>query len=143
MKRISQWLILALAAVGIVAAALVLSGASAADTAWLPGLLQADGFAKGCVDCHKVDGGKDYRISAYLPKDHPDVGKLKTIPVDCATCHKRGGAGPELAGIMHQSHYRNTEKNGFVLYYKGACLNCHAVDTKTGVVSVKSGPKNW
>lgn len=143
MRKVGTWILAGLAIAGIVVAALVLSGASAADSAWLPGLLQADGFAKGCVDCHKVEGKDDRRITTNLPKDHPDVGKLKTIPTDCASCHKRGGAGPELAGVMHQSHYQNTEKNGFVLYYKGACLNCHAVDVKTGVVSVKSGPKNW
>jgi hypothetical protein len=143
MKKTAPWALLGLLAIGIVAGALVLSGASAADAAWLPGLLQADSYPKGCVDCHKVDGGKDYRISAYLPKDHPDVSKLKTIPTDCASCHKRGGAGPELPSLMHQNHYRNPEKNGFVVYYKGACLNCHALDAKTGVMSVKSGPKNW
>ena len=143
MKKIGTWLLVGLVVVGVITAALVLSGASAADTAWLPGILQPDGFAKGCVDCHKVDGKNDYRITAYLPKDHPDVSKLKTIPSDCASCHKRGGAGPELPGLMHQTHYRNPEKNGFELYYKGACLNCHALDVKTGVMSVKSGPKNW
>jgi cytochrome c551/c552 len=143
MKKTAPWVLLGLLAIGIVAGALVLSGASAADSAWLPGLLQVDSYPKGCVDCHKVDAGKDYRITAYLPQNHPDVSKLKTIPGDCASCHKRGGAGPELPALMHQNHYRNTDKNGFVLYYKGACLNCHAVDVKTGVVSVKSGPKNW
>lgn len=143
MKKTVQWLMLALLAVGVVAAALVLSGASAADSAWLPGVLQADGFPKGCVDCHKVDGKNDYRITGYLPKDHPDTSKLKTIPNDCALCHKRGGAGPELPALMHQNHYKNPEKNGFVLYYKGACLNCHALAPGSGVVSVKSGPKNW
>ena len=143
MKKAGNWILLGLLATAVVAAALVLSGASAADSAYLPGLLQADSYAKGCVDCHKVDGKNDYRITAYLPGSHPDVGKLKTIPNDCASCHKRGGAGPELKTLMHEVHYRNTEKNGFVLYYKGACLNCHVIDVKTGVVSVKSGPKNW
>ena len=143
MKKARNWVLIGLLALGVVTAAVILSGATAADSAYLPGLLQTDSFAKGCVDCHKVDGKNDYRITNYLPKDHPDVGKLKTIPNDCASCHKRGGAGPELGSVMHQSHYKNTEKNGFVLYYKGACLNCHVVDLKTGQVSVKNGPKNW
>jgi cytochrome c553 len=143
MKKARTWVLFGLLALGVVMVALALSGATAADSAYLPGLLQADSFAKGCVDCHKVDGKNDYRITVSLPKDHPDVSKLKTVPNDCASCHKRGGAGPELQTLMHETHYRNTEKNGFVLYYKGACLNCHAVDVKTGQVSVKSGPKNW
>ena len=143
MNKTRTWTLIALLAIAVVVATLVLSGATAADSAYLPGLLQADSYPKGCVDCHKVDGGKDYRISAYLPKDHPDVSKLKTIPTDCASCHKRGGAGPELELVVHQAHYGNTEKNGFVLYYRGACLNCHVLDAKTGLVSVKSGPKNW
>ncbi len=143
MKKAGNWVLLGALALGVVVAALLLSGATAADSAYLPGLLQADSYAKGCVDCHKVDGKNDYRISAYLPKDHPDVSKLKTIPNDCASCHKRGGAGPELQTLIHQNHYGNTEKNGFVLYYKGACLNCHVLDVKTGLVSIKSGPKNW
>jgi len=143
MNKAGTWVLVGLLAVAVVAVALVLSGASAADSAYLPGILQPDSYAKGCVDCHRVDGKNDYRIPGSLPKGHADVSKLKTIPNDCALCHKRGGAGPELQTLMHETHFRNPEKNGFVLYYKGACLNCHAVDVKTGVVSVKSGPKNW
>jgi len=71
MKKAGNWILLGLLAAAVAAAALVLSGASAADSAYLPGLLQADSYAKGCVDCHKIDGKNDYRISASLPKITP------------------------------------------------------------------------
>jgi len=71
------------------------------------------------------------------------VSKLKTIPTDCALCHKRGGRAPSCRLSCTRRTIGTRKKNGFVLYYKGACLNCHVVDVKTGVVSVKSGPKNW
>jgi hypothetical protein len=74
---------------------------------------------------------------------HPDVtGSVATVPTDCAQCHRKGGAAPALGLVMHASHYRDV-KDYFVAGYKGACLNCHALDPKSGEVRVKTGPKNW
>jgi hypothetical protein len=124
-----------------------LSAQSAGDAAFLPGITVKDAYPNGCVDCH-IDqgGGKDYRISAELAKisGHPKVDKIvKTVPKDCLMCHKAGGKAPSLDTVMHKVHYAKPSENAFVTAYKGACLNCHALDLSTGEMSVKSGPKNW
>jgi hypothetical protein len=134
-----------LAAAGIVVAVICLAAATAADTALLPGITVEDAFPRGCVDCHKVSGGQDLRVNAMLRKigEHPDVGSsMASLPGDCAQCHKKGGAAPMINLVMHRAHYKDA-KGYFVTGYKGACLNCHALNQKTGEVGVKSGPKNW
>ena len=34
-------------------------------------------------------------------------------------------------------------ENHFIAYYQGSCPNCHSLDSATGEMGVKSGPKNW
>jgi cytochrome c553 len=126
-------------------AVIVLSAASTGDAAFLPGISGKDENPNGCVDCHK-NADKDYRINAELAKvsGHPKIDKIvKTVPKDCAICHKAGGKVAELNIVMHKAHYSKPAENAFVTVYKGSCLHCHALDLNTGVMSVKGGPKNW
>jgi len=123
------------------------SAQSAADSAFLPGITTKDEHPSGCVDCHISQGeGKDYRVPAELAKitGHPKIDKIvKTVPKDCLICHKNGPKPPVFSQAMHKVHFRNPKGNAFIAVYKGACLNCHSLDIDTGVMSVKSGPKNW
>jgi hypothetical protein len=136
------WVVTCFAILG--GAAVVLSAASAGD---LPGITGKDDNPNGCVDCHKNLGeGKDNRLPAMLAKikGHPNVEKIvKVAPKDCTMCHKAGGKVPELNLVMHKVHFDKPTENAFVTTYKGECLHCHALDQKTGAMSVKSGPKNW
>jgi mono/diheme cytochrome c family protein len=146
MKRSRVVLIVGLLALGTVVAVVSLTAASAADAPFLPGITVADNFPRGCVDCHKVSGSQDLTVNGMLKKlgEHPDVTKaVTTVPTDCALCHKKGGAAPALNLVMHASHYRDPAKSYFITGYKGACLNCHTLNAKTGEMKVKSGPKNW
>jgi len=131
----------------ILGGTVALSAQSAGDSAFLPGITVKDPFPNGCVDCHKDQGGgKDYRVIAELAKidGHPKVEKIvKTVPKDCLMCHKTGAKAPELQKVIHRVHFDKPASNPFVTVYKGACLNCHALDQTTGAMSVKSGPKNW
>jgi hypothetical protein len=68
---------------------------------------------------------------------------VKTLPGDCMTCHKAGGYGGALSTITHKGHYANPAENHFVTGYAGQCLECHSLNAATGVMTVKSGPKNW
>jgi hypothetical protein len=121
--------------------------AQAADAAFLPGITSKDEHPAGCVDCHVVTkDGKDYRVTAELAKitGHPKVDKIvKVVPKDCLMCHKAGPKPPVLANALHEVHYKNAKDNAFIGFYKGACLNCHALDLTTGDMTVKTGPKNW
>ena len=116
------------------------------DKPFLPGVTVADDHPNGCVDCHKVSAGNDYRLSVELAKvdGHPNIDAIvKIIPKDCLMCHKEGtNAGP-LNLIAHKGHYRNPGDNAFVNHYQGACLNCHSVNPGSGKMTIKSGPKNW
>ncbi len=132
--------------VGLIGAIAVLT-AAAAPAPVLPGITGKDGLPNGCVDCHKKDGANDYLLTTALKKikGHPDVTKIvKTVPTDCALCHK-GGAGkpPAIAQIAHEFHYKNAATNVFVTAYGGQCLNCHSLNADTGVMKVKSAAANW
>jgi hypothetical protein len=121
--------------------------ATGGETSFLPGITVKDPYPNGCVDCH-IDqgGGKDSRVMAELAKinAHPKVDKIvKTVPKDCLICHKAGPKPPVFSQAMHLVHFQKPSENAFVTAYKGACLNCHTLDLSTGVMSVKSGPKNW
>lgn len=135
------------AGLAILGGAVALSAQSVGDAPFLPGITAKDENPNGCVDCHKSQGeGKDYRVTAELAKikGHPKVEKIvKTVPKDCAMCHKEGGKVAALNLVMHKVHYQKPADNTFVKVYKGACLNCHSLDMNTGAMSVKSGPKNW
>ena len=105
----------------ILAAALILAGALAltwADTdVQLAGITIEDTHPNGCVDCH-----------------------AKT---DCVICHKPKMPAGDLNNITHSSHYDNPDENHFIEYYNGDCLSCHSLNTATGVMTMKTGAKNW
>lgn len=134
-----------------IAIMLVFSGALAltfADTDGikLSGITVKDAHPNGCVDCHaKTDSG-DYRLNVELKayKTHPDITAIvRTVPEDCAMCHRAGVAAGAMDLQTHRIHYRNPGENSFVKYYGGECLACHGLDANTGVMKVKSGAKNW
>ncbi len=119
-----------------------------AQSADLPGITGKDDYPNGCVDCHVALGGdKAPLVTAELAKisGHPKIDKLvKAVPKDCLTlCHKVGGKGPAFNLVMHMVHFQKPAENRFVTVNKGACLTCHSLDLDTGLMSVKSGPKNW
>jgi hypothetical protein len=136
----------ALGAFALVAVVTILTAASAAAPV-LPGITAKDELPNGCVDCHQNAGaGKDYRLNVGIPanlKGHPDISKLvKTVPNDCAMCHKEGQKAGALNLVLHTVHYAKPAENPFVTAYQGACLNCHALGA-TGAITVKSAPRNW
>jgi hypothetical protein len=128
-------------------AAVALQAQSAGDAAFLPGITSKDAFPNGCVDCHKDQGnGKDSLLIAELSKinGHPKVEKIvKTVPKDCLICHKAGPKPPMFNQAMHKVHFMKPSENRFITEYKGVCLNCHSLNSDTGEMTVKSGPKNW
>lgn len=136
-------------AIVITAGVLLLCGASAwAQTAAanLPGITTKDPYPMGCVSCHLNEKGQDRRVATWLMqqvKTHPNVKSLKTIPDDCMVCHVQGGTAAPMNTVMHKSHYINLGKNGFVQFYGGLCLSCHALNQSTWATVVKSGPRNW
>jgi len=145
MKTTTKILFFLLLAGAVVAATLFLVAADN-NKPFLPGVTVTDEHPNGCVDCHKVSGGNDYRLNAELAnvEGHPQVDAIvKNVPQDCLMCHKEGTKAGPLNLITHKYHYRNPNDNHFVSYYQGACLNCHSVSPGSGKMTVKSGPKNW
>ena len=129
----------------LMAGFLALGLVAMADSPFLPGLTVDDDHPNGCVDCHKVDGDDDDRLNTKLTaKGHVDISMIvRTVPNDCYMCHKEGAAAGPLSLETHTAHYSNPAENQFIEFYQGACLQCHSLDTQAGVMSVKSGPKNW
>jgi hypothetical protein len=113
----------------------------------LPGLVSADPFVKGCVECHKAQtGGTDLRLNVSLKQvaRHPDITNIvRNIPTDCAICHKSGTAAKALNVVVHMSHYENRGDSVFVKTYGGDCLICHTLNTTTFAMTNKAAPKNW
>ena len=138
------WFILALLA----AVVFFPSGLAAQDGgAFLPGILQADAYPNGCVDCHKNEGDAiPLKVNLMLAKRqaHPKVDAIvKVVPKDCAMCHKEGAKMGTLFSVVHKAHFAKKADSLFVKQFRGACLNCHDMDLATGLVSIKGGPKNW
>ena len=134
----------------VLAVALILAGALAlswADTdVELPGITIEDAHPQGCVDCHVDAEENDYRLNVGLKgiEGHPDITNIvKNVPQDCTMCHKASVPAGALAEAVHKAHFADPDENHFIAYYKGQCLECHALNTSTGVMSNKSGPKNW
>jgi mono/diheme cytochrome c family protein len=119
------------------------STAESSDQAKLPGDAGPGPYVQGCVDCHGKDGTES--IGALLgAMKHRNVDKqTTTVPGDCRECHSADGDYTPLSELAHLAHYENPGENAFIQKYGGNCLHCHTLDAKTGVVSVKSGPKNW
>lgn len=105
-----------------------------------------DAFPNGCVSCHvDLGDGKDHRLNTLLGKvaTHPKLTVIKNVPNDCGMCHKPGSKMEGFNTLMHKVHYGKQAESEFVKLFGGSCLNCHALDPKTGKVTPKSGPKNW
>lgn len=145
MKKAAKVLFLLLLVAGVITMTVFLVAADN-DKPFLPGVTVTDDHPNGCVDCHTVSGGNDYRLNAELAKveGHPKIDAIvKNVPQDCLMCHKEGTKAGPLNLITHKDHYRNPADNAFVTHYKGACLNCHSVSPGSGKMAVKNGPKNW
>jgi hypothetical protein len=124
------------------------SGLAAQDAkVFLPGILAADDYPNGCVDCHKNEGDAiPWKLNLMLARiqGHPKVDAIvKTAPKDCAMCHKEGAKMGALYSVVHRAHFAKKADSLFIKQFHGACLNCHTMDLATGLVSIKSGPKNW
>jgi hypothetical protein len=138
------WMILAL-----LTAAVFPSGLAAQDAAarWLPGILAADPQPHGCVDCHVNVGDKvPAKLNVMLSKlpKHPKVDAIiKVAPTDCTMCHKEGAKMGTIYQVVHKAHFAKKADSQFIKLYDGACLHCHTMDLDTGIVGIKSGPKNW
>ena len=113
----------------------------------LPGLTVADQYPKGCVDCHKAFGGKDFRLNRGLAaiEGHDDMGDdvIRNVPQDCMKCHTDGGDAEPLGDSLHRIHFGNPDKNVFVVHQQGNCLYCHHINPESGEMTIKSGPRNW
>ena len=147
MKRIRVAVVGLAALIAVVGLVVVLTASSQDTAPFLPGVTVTDEHPSGCIDCHRDAGdGGDYRLNVSLEKidEHPDITYIvKTVPADCTMCHQQGTDAGPLSLITHKDHYRNPAENHFVTGYQGACLNCHTLDTATGEMGIKSGPKNW
>lgn len=140
-ERFGIALAMSVAATAALAVATLWSMPAGADPA--AGLTGPNPFAQGCVDCH----GKDDvdTIGALLSAmKHRNVDeRTSTVPADCQSCHNDDGDYTPLSEAVHLVHFEDPANNPFVTKFGGNCMHCHAVDTNTGVISVKSGPKNW
>lgn len=135
-------------AAAVVLAALSLAGAGwstaeGSDQAKLPGDAGPGPYAQGCVDCHSQDGAE--KIGAALAGlKHKNVDKeITEVPADCLECHSKEGDYTPLSELAHMLHFENPAENAFVQTYGGNCLHCHSLDPESGVITVKSGSKNW
>ena len=145
MKSIRGIGVFLLLVTAVVVGALFLLGAGDGKP-FLPGVNVKDDYPKGCVDCHRDEGGgHQKRLNESLAEQgHVNIEAIvKQIPKDCAMCHRAGVAAGSIQLISHKTHYQNAEENHFVTEYQGACLNCHTLNSDTGDMGMKSGPKNW
>jgi hypothetical protein len=85
----------------------------------------------GCAACHVA--GKVATLDASLKKikNHPQL-PAPTVAM-CTACHKASGKAAPLGPALHRRHL---VARAFTATYKGSCTSCHAVDTKTGAVTV-------
>lgn len=126
----------------LIAAAGVLAGLVSPDqTPGLPGLTAKDAFPAGCVGCHVAGDGQDHRLATVLAgvKGHPKLKAGVVVPTECAKCHRPESPLGAIGPLMHKVHYGKAENSEFVKKYQGACLNCHALDAKTGKMRLKTG----
>lgn len=119
------------------------STAESSDQAKLAGDPGPGPYVQGCVDCHAKDGAEN--IGALLAAmEHRNVDKMtETVPGDCVECHSEDGGFIPLSELSHMLHFQNPAENAFIGSYGGNCLHCHQLDAETGVITVKSGPRNW
>lgn len=123
------------------------SAALAQQLPALSGITIEDKHPNGCVDCHTQMGDQDYRLNAGLKNnpEHPDIDEVTDIvPESCKMCHQDGVEAGAMNLISHKVHYHKPPaENHFIKYYQGECLSCHQLNSSTGQMTVKNGPKNW
>lgn len=85
----------------------------------------------GCGACHAPGKARTLDASLKTIKNHPQL-PAPTVAV-CLACHKLQGRSDPLGPVMHRRHLAAA---AFTVKYKGACTSCHAVDTKTGRITV-------
>ncbi len=133
-----------LAAAGLAGLLMLTAAGARADDppkAYLPGLTSTDESPEGCVSCHR--GKRTLKVMLAALK-HRDMGdRVKVVPDDCKSCHDDESGLEALGPVSHSMHYARGSRSDFVLQHGGSCLNCHALATGTGEVTVKSGPRNW
>ena len=99
------------------------------------------------MDCHKNDAeAVPLKLNLMLAKiqSHPKVDAIvKVAPKDCGMCHKAGAKMGDLSPVVHKAHFGAKADSLFVKQFAGSCLQCHHMDPVTGLVTMKSGPKNW
>jgi hypothetical protein len=129
----------------VVGAGLLAGPFAWSQPAFLPGLTTTDEWPNGCVSCHKAGSDGDTRLTVLLAaKKHPNIAAMvRTVPDGCMVCHKEGGQAGPLNKQTHRIHYANPGSNKFITVDHGSCLACHTLDVKTGIIKLKSGPKNW
>lgn len=111
------------------------------DVPDLPGITSPDESPEGCVSCHKGAMNLKTKLAALKHRKLDD--KIVTIPDDCKTCHVEEEGLESMSMIAHSMHYAAGSKSDFVTRHGGHCLNCHAMATGSGEVTVKSGARNW
>ena len=111
------------------------------DVPDLPGITSPDETPEGCVSCHTGTMLLKNKLAALK---HRNIdSKVNVIPDDCKSCHTEEQGLESLAMIAHSMHYAAGSKSDFVSKHGGHCLNCHAMATGSGEVTVKSGARNW
>jgi hypothetical protein len=137
------WIALAM----LTAAAALPLGLSAQAAAFLPGILADDAYPNGCVSCHKNDADAvPLKLNLMLARiqGHPKVDAIvKTAPKDCGMCHKAGAKMGDLSPVVHKAHFAKKADSQFIKLFQGSCLHCHTMNLAGGMVTIKSGPKNW
>ncbi len=85
----------------------------------------------GCGACHAPGKARTLDASLKTIKDHPQL-PAPAVAV-CLACHKPQGRSDPLGPVLHRRHLAAA---AFTTKYKGTCTSCHAVDPKTGLVTV-------
>ena len=107
-----------LIALGVVGLLGILVVAQQPSTSQWPGINIADDRPNGCVDCHKVSGGKDLRLSTTL-KNWATQGTSKEAVNIARAVFPRAtvltGRHPDVSDVI----------TGGALPIPGQCLACH------------------
>lgn len=129
------------AALAVLACMGVAIAAAEAPVPELPGITGPDPAPEGCVSCHK--GARTLKKMLDALQHRSLEGKMNVVPDDCKECHGDEDDADSLAQIAHSMHYASGSRSEFVTRHGGSCLACHAMSTGDGVVTVKSGSRNW
>lgn len=109
-----------------------------------------EGVEQELVDIARTTATKKKKIKGK----HPDISKSMQkqgakIPTLCLHCHEPrwykklfelviNKEAPPFEKMIHTIHLTGKE-NHFLSKYKGYCTHCHAMDVKTGEMSLKIG----